>query len=242
MQFTLETPTGWGDVLANQIQSAVSQAIRDTTDIVKLEWEQTARKKLKTTYLDYYTALNRPDSVEFPDPFTAVITLRGKWANMLETGFPAFDMKKGFERSERAKRTKNGGWYLTIPFRHLTPNAMGVNGGQPMPTDIYKQARQLRQGERLTGTEMYYPPRTSWNGYQHKNGIYENMVRYEKYYSQSRARQGTYYTFRRVSNNSDPQAFWHPGYEGVHAMEHIRPFAEQWLNTTLTYYLVNSLG
>lgn len=234
-----EIPDGWANVLANRLQMVVSQAVRDTVDIVKLEWEQTAKKKLHSTYLDYYAALNRPDSVEFISPFEAVITLRGKWANMLETGFPAFDMKKGFSRSEKAKRSKDGGWYLTIPFRHLTPTAQGIGGGRPMPRDIYSRARQLQQGQRLTGTELKYPPQVSWTGYQHKNGIYEGMIRNVKQYQQSGARQGTYYTFRRVSDKSDPRAFWHPGYEGVHAIQHIKPFAEQWLRTTLTYYLVH---
>lgn len=240
MNFGYEVATsGLADTLTAQLHTAVSNALRDTVDIVKMEWEQTAKTKLRTAYLDYYTSLNRPDSVQFPDPFTAIITMKGKWANMLETGFPAFDMKKGFARSEKAKRTKDGGWYLTIPFRHLTPGAIGVNGGQPMPTDIYKQAKQLRPGERLTGTEKNYPPQVSWKGYQHKAGIYENMVRNVKQYGQSGAAQGTYYTFRRVSDKTDPMAFWHPGYEGVHALDHIRPFAEQWLQTTLMYYLAD---
>lgn len=239
MNFTFEIPTEWADTLANKLQNAVSQAVRDTVDIVKLEWEQTARNKLHSTFPDYYAALNQPDSVQFPDPFTAIITLRGKWANMLETGFPPFDMKKGFQKSEKAKRSKDGGWYLTIPFRHLTPTAQGVFGGRPMPRNIYEMARRLKSGQRLTGTEKLYPPQVSWTGYQHKNGIYEGMIRNVKYYPQSGARQGTYYTFRRVSDKSDPQSWWHPGFEGVHAIQHIKPFAEQWLRTTLLYYLAN---
>lgn len=241
MDFNIATPNGFGDVLVNQMEMAVSSAIRDTLDVVKDEWEQTARKKLKSTYPDYYMGLNEYNSVEFPDPFTGVLTLRGKWANMLETGFPAFDMKQGFENSGKVKQKKDGGWYLTIPLRQRTPNSTGMMvGGNPMPRDIYSMAKQLQPQQRLTGTEMNYPPQASWTGYQHKNGLYEGMVRNVKQYANST--QGTYYTFRRVSDKSDPMAWLHPGYEGVHAMNHVRTFAEDMLNVAVTYYVKQVMG
>lgn len=234
------TPTGFSNVLISQMQTAVSSAIRDTVEVVKDEWEQTARRKLKSTFPDYYMGLNEYNSVEFPDEMTGVITLRGKWPNMLETGFPPFDMKKGFKRSERATRTGKGGWYLTIPMRHRTPNSTGLMvGGNPMPRDIYNQARKLQPKQRLTGTEDRYPPQTSWTGYQHKSGLYEGMIRNIKQYP--KAQQGTYYTFRRVSNKSDPTAWWHPGFDGVHAMQYIRPFAQDMLNIALTHYIKEAM-
>lgn len=239
MNWELEVPKDWADSLTNLLENAASRAVRDTADIVKLEWEKIAKQKLRTAYLDYYAGLNQPNSLEFPDPFTAVITMRGRWANMLETGFPAFDMKRGFKQSEKAKRTAKGGWYLTIPFRHLTPGSIGVGGGTPMPMDIYRQAKNLLPGQRLTGTEAKYPPQMSWTLYLNKSGIYENMIRNVKVYSESGARQGTYYTFRRVSDRSDPLSWWHPGYEGVHAVDQIKPLAEQWLGLTLSYYLAD---
>lgn len=52
----------------------------------------------------------------------------------------------------------------------------------------------------------------SWTGYEHTASIYSGMRRYEKLFAESGARQTTgYRTFRRVSDNSDDEAWVHPG-------------------------------
>jgi hypothetical protein len=33
-------------------------------------------------------------------------------------------------------------------------------------------------------------------------------------------------TFRRVSDNSDPSAFWHPGLKALHLAEKVKDFLE----------------
>lgn len=225
----VNAPIGLSDEINKKIGAAVSAAVQTAIFMTKAEWETQAKEKLKATRKDYIAGLNQRNSVEFPDPFTGVLTLRGKWPNMLEEGFPPFDMKPGFARSAKAKKTKDGGWYLNIPFRHLTPGAEGINGGQPMPHDIYAQARQLRMNiDRLTGTETKYAPRISWTGYQHQNGIYEGMVR-----KPLGATKSSYLTFRRVSNKSDPMAWWHSGFQGIHVESHVAQFATDTLQKAI---------
>lgn len=38
------------------------------------------------------------------------------YMDVVENGRTAYDIKIGFSKSERRKRKKNGGWYMTVPF------------------------------------------------------------------------------------------------------------------------------
>ena len=104
-----------------------------------------------------------------------------------------FDMKIGFSRSRKVHKTKDGGWYLNIPFRHKASS---------MPRSIYNQARQLNEGESL---KVNGSTKTSWTGYQHNSNNLDGLRRMVN------NTYGKYYTFRRVSNKSDPLSWWHPG-------------------------------
>lgn len=237
-EIRLDIPKGFGNVLASQIEMAAQSAISGTMMATKSHWEQIAQQRLTTTRADYILGLNADNSVEFPDSYTGVLTLRGKWPNMLEEGFPAYDQKRGFGASDKVRRKKDGGWYLTIPFRHRTPDTSGsAVGGQSMPTDIYSQARALRGGQSLTGTETNYPAQTSWTGYQHKAGIYENMKRVRKQYDNTT--QSQYMTFRRVSDKSDPESWWHPGFQGINAIDEVEDFARRTFNQVFNFNLRN---
>lgn len=242
VDINIQFPSGFSNVLNNQIQAAASASISSTLMAAKSKWEQIAQTKLNSTRADYLLGLNADNSITFPDAFTGVLTLRGKWPNMLETGFPAYDMKAGFMGSKYVKHNKDGGWYLTIPMRHRSPNSTGsAVGGSPMPADIYAQARQLRGNTgRLTGTETNYPAQTSWTGYQHKNGIYEGMVKNTKQYNKTK--QNTYFTFRRVSDKSDPQSWWHPGFEGVKALPEVITFTQDTFNKVFQDYIKGIMG
>lgn len=202
--------------LTNYIEYVVSRSIEQTLLATQEKWIQIVANRLATTRNDYIRSL----TMEFPDAFTGILYLQGKWANMLEQGFPPFDMKKGFRRSPKVKKSKNNGWYLNIPFRHYAPS-QAITTKQKMPSDIYRQARVLKAGDRLIGTEVKYPPRRSWTGYSHHSGIYENMMRT----TQKSSLDSQYYTFRRVSDKSDPMSFWHPGYKGVQAINQVETYA-----------------
>lgn len=231
--------------LPAKFQNAITAAVSSTLMAAKSKWESEAQKRLTTTRGDYLLGLNADDSVDFPDPFTGILTLRGKWPNMLEKGFAPFDMKDGgdgrFKGSAKKKLKKDGGWYLTIPMRHRTPDTPGsAVGGSAMPNDIYAQARMLAANQRLTGTEQQYPAQVSWNGYQHKNGIFEGMTRNQKTYD--KATQSAYFTFRRVSDKSDPRSWWHPGFSGINAADIVEPFVRDTFNKVLADYLKKASG
>jgi len=237
----IDIPKGFSGVLASQLESAAQAAVSSTLMASKSKWEQTVQQRLTTTRADYLLGLNADNSMEFPDSFTGILTLRGKWANMLESGFPAYDMKTNFENSKRVKYNAEGGWYLTIPFRQRTPGTAGSGvGGSAMPDDIYAQARKLRGGTRLTGTETQYPAQTSWTGYQHKSGIYEGIKKVTKKYDN--ATQNQYMSFRRVGQNSDPQSWWHPGFPGIKAIDVVEPYAKSTFEKVFKKYLNDAMG
>ncbi|WAB25255.1 hypothetical protein M5_0077 [Lysinibacillus phage vB_LfM_LysYB2] len=240
-EISFQIPKGFSNVLASQIEAVASAAVSSTLMATKSKWETIAQQRLTTTRNDYLLGLNADDSMTQPDAYTGVLVLRGKWPNMLETGFQAYDMKPGFMSGPRVKQKKDGGWYTTIPFRHTTPGSTGsAVGGKSMPDDIYSQARALRGQKQLTGTETSYPAKTSWAGYQHKSGIYEGMRKNTKQYD--KATQNSYFTFRRVSDKSDPESWKHPGFPGVKALDVVEPWARETFAKVFNANIKNAMG
>ena len=156
--------------------------------------------------------------------------------NMIEQGVSGFDMKTGFKNSPKARQTKDGGWFLTIPFRWATPGALGESEvfTSRLPEQVYDIARsksssatQLNEragrSEQIGRTELPQefqkiqsrPAFTSLNqkqtfqAYQHKSSIYEGIQRSQQTYEN--ATQGQYISFRRVSDKSDPMSWIHTG-------------------------------
>lgn len=196
--------------------ATVIHAINTTLLLVRDKWQQEAQKKLNSTRTDYLLGLSF-DAIQYPynnNPFSGAVVLQGKFPNMLETGFSAFDMKTGFSKSPK-RLSSSTGWYLTIPFRHSTPGSFMY--GKPMPVDIYAEAKKLPNKGRLNNSKGEVL--TSWTGYKHKSNIYDKMTRYKK------GRGSTYVTFRRVSNNSDPLSWWHPGFTGVKIADSLEGYA-----------------
>lgn len=224
IKVTVDIPKSLFGNMDAQIELATARCINSTLIAVKNKWESIAQQKLHTTRGDYILGLNSDNSLEFPSSNVGILTLRGKWANMLEQGFSSFNMKDGFKNSEHVKLGKNGGWYLTIPLRHRTPGTLGsAVMGSAMPRNIYNLAKK---GRKINDDIENNPSGvTSWKGYVRKNGIYTGMQKNTKTYDKSK--QNTYFTFRRVSEHSDPNSWWHPGFEGVHAEKELKGYAEQ---------------
>lgn len=105
----------------------------------------------------------------------------------------------------------------------------GADGSDPLsPSAGRKLGRSIhRHAKRLGGTTSHPQHGTQWgqrlaagtggakprqnknSGYKHKTDIYAGMVRKEKTYA--KATQSSYWTFRMVSENSDPASWHHPG-------------------------------
>lgn len=229
-------------MMGTSISSAVQASIVTSLAVIKDEWQRRVQQRLNSTRPLYLLGLDF-DSVIYPlnnDPFAGAVMLKGTLANMLESGFPAFDEKIGFSKSSRKRISKDGGWYLTIPMRHSTPNSFMY--GKPMPKNIYTQVKKLNHKEHLN---IQGGQKTSWTGYVHKNNIYDGLTRIIKSYHNPDTgkvtKQSQYLTFRRVSDKSDPLSWMHPGYTGVKIAEELKPFALQTLERELQRNLAKAL-
>lgn len=192
-------------LLGKQIEAKASGAVIKASLAVKQEWERQAGESLKSTANSYIGGINVSFSKR-GGQYSATLSLSGKIPVSLEKGYPSYDMKPAFAHSTSAKKSKDGGWYATIPFRHTTPNATNVEG-KNMPRPVYRKAVQLPQWGRLDAKNS--PTSTSSTGYQHKNNIYHGMQK------SPMGQRSQYNTFRTVSSKSPSDAFIHPGFEGV---------------------------
>jgi hypothetical protein len=206
------------------ITQFVGNIVSQVADEFKYAWDQEA-SVLKSSRQEYKAGLG----VEKIDDMSYAVVLKGWLPNGIEQGLEGFDEKMGFKSSSKAHQTKNGGWYLTIPFRHASAGAIGESEvfSGVMPKPVYKEAKKLDLGETLDlkklPNEFQIPsirPQVitkskTFEAYQHKSSIYAGMIR-----KQDVSGRGTYTTFRRVSENSDANSWVNSGIEA-------RNFAEK---------------
>lgn len=153
-------------------------------------------------------------------------------AMALEEGKAAWDEKPFFEASPRKHRKAMGdGWYLTVPFRHATPEAVAESGifQSVLPKEIYdiaknnggrrvsmaqlpEQYRQLGSRKEIVTASGVIPE------YTHKAPKYLGLVRVNVS-STNKEDRGGYMTFRRVSDRSDPNSWIHPGFDAHRFMD-----------------------
>lgn len=196
--------------------------------------EKTAQRELNQTRSRYIKNIRLIDTGRLEGTVMLDYS-KDKLIKMIEEGADPFDMKKGFLDSSKVKTTKSGKKYLTIPFRWSTPSAIGeadVFSGA-MPTEVYNAVRKMSQnipvsggGMRTAGldaTTLSAPlslPQTRqeiqdsrgkilFKEYEHKTSIYQGITQQKD----SVTGQNRYFSFRRVSENSDPDAFIHSGIE-----------------------------
>lgn len=220
----------------SQADQMLQYVVREVTAQIAHNWDNQAKLNLHSTRDMYRNSL----VVGERGRFTGLVTLLHKLPNMIEDGASAFDIKKGFELSPKAKHKADGGWYITVPFRQATPGALGESEvfSNIMPGEIHSAVKNFRGRETaMVGfmkgrvdriadrlkldqiPDQYKAPtvrpaittkNASFEAYTHKNSIYEGMQKSEKTYES--ATQGTYVTFRRVSDNSDPMSWIHSGF------------------------------
>jgi len=177
-----------------------------------MKWQDLVNKELKSSRPEYLKAMyiERPSATE------------SKLALMIEEGHGPWDEKPFLLGSLKAKRTKDGKPFLTVPFRHATPQAIAEAGifSSIMPQDVYQLAKnspmplkrsQLPESQQIPGVRKEINiPGLKVPEYIHKAAKYEGLVRVEASSSENENR-GQYMTFRRVSDKSDPNSWFNGG-------------------------------
>jgi hypothetical protein len=183
------------------------------------EWEKNAIRELKSSRQQYINSLVVVDEGQAK----GAVVLVGQLPNMIEQGVGSFDMKEGILKGPNAKISEDGKKYNTIPFSIGTPGALEENfNGGVMPEEIHSIAKKKEVDKPITSEDLKTLPKAlrepqkkkivmpeskSFREYQHKNSIYEGITKTKD----SVTGQTSYQSFRRVSENSDPDAFIHPG-------------------------------
>jgi len=183
------------------------------------KWQALVNTNLHSSRDEYKRAMY----ADRPNDKTAVIGLTSrdsKLAMMIEMGASAFDEKAGFEKSSLKTEKKDGGWYLTIPFRHAVGDEiMNVfaAGSKTTLLDLMKQGNTVTAADLPEGHNeaqvhsIMGTPSNPLIEYTHKSPIFEGMKRYD-ISSTQKEKRGGYMTFRRVSDKSDPDSWFHPGF------------------------------
>lgn len=189
-------------------------------------WMDTIDEELKSTRKEYKAGIFQDN----PDDDTIIIGLtprQSQLAMMLEEGANPFDMKEGFSKSSKKHIKKDGGWYMNIPFRWATSEAVAESASfaNKMPKPIEALVKKLPAGETLSISAIEKQAgkfagtgQNPTTGYKHKFNIYEGLGRQE-IGSGANEKRGGYMTFRRVSDKSDPLSWFHSGFEAKHLMQ-----------------------
>lgn len=208
----------------SETESLSKYVLSNISDEYMRVWERNINNSLHSTRSEYRRAI----FTDQPDSNTMVFGMtpqKSKLGLMLEEGASEFDIKEGFKKSDKRKpayrKNESTGWYLTIPFRHATSEAIAESMvfSSKMPKEIEKLVKTLDRPLKLTDLpDQYKELKTSRVGYQHRAAIYEGLKR-QDISSTENENRGGYFTFRRVSDKSEADSWQHPGFEPLKLME-----------------------
>lgn len=139
--------------MTGMINSAVlpllNQTVRAVAQATTADWQARVHKaKLWSKEKDAYA-----ESIkwEMEGDFAATISSEYKYAQDIETGRPARDLKKMLDTSMKVRLTKSGKRFLVIPFRHNTP---GNNAhAKAMPAGVAAMAKALAASKVVSTTQ-----------------------------------------------------------------------------------------
>ena len=145
----------------NEAKDFLGACINAISAEVYREWREIASQELGSTRNQY----KRGIIIESIDFNKSIIALHGSLPNMIESGASPFDMKDGFKNSLKIKAKKNGGWYLTIPFRSASSNSLGENEAfsNKLPEGVYDVAKNLSPSSSSSNKNQVYGGRLSSN-------------------------------------------------------------------------------
>lgn len=137
-----------GPVMRAGIFSNLSESVRAVAEAGEERWKRAALKAplWEGERQEYAASI----SYRMTGEFSAEITSDYKYVEDIESGRPAYDMKRMLHTSMKVRQGKKGR-YLIIPFRRNTP---GHTAHAPdMTAEVYSVARQLAPS-RIIGAGM----------------------------------------------------------------------------------------
>lgn len=214
-----------------QIGDLLDFMVKEVTAEFANKWEEMAGRNLHSSRDEYVRGIQVIDQGRFK----GAVVLTGFFPVALETGISAYDMKEGLLKGKNAKVSKSGTRYNTVPFRFSTPGALGESAifSSKLPEEVYRAimdkpfVRKVQGGGIATQglkvdeipvkfraaitrpAPVRQPLPIRFKEYTHKSSIYKGVSRV----NDPVTGQNRYTSFRRVSDNSDPNSWVHPGFD-----------------------------
>jgi len=223
--------------ITNQLSnSAVMEILQDIADGARYEWIRIAKAELFSSRRDYIAGIQK---VHYTLG-TATITLAGVLPNVIEKNQDEYDMHDTLlgpnvptvPLGQRGKhKSKDGGFYRAVPFRHQTPTGGGAAGapmGRPyrkhdivqdakkLGRAVYRAAKKLEPSTSMPGQGMVYAGRLKTTQEKkgkglfvpklrpyHATDIYSGMIKAQKFYKE--VAQHHYMTFRTIAVDANEE-------------------------------------
>lgn len=218
----------------DQIESICDNIAKTLAARYAQQLEQEANNALHSTRRRYIQNVHVVDSGRM-EGMVILDFSKDPLIRMLEQGASAFDEKEGLLRSAKAKIGRNGGRYITVPMRWGAPTTLGESDVFTgiLPKEVHQVAKNKPAvipvsggGMRTAGLSSKEIPspfnavksrptitdsagKVLFEEYKHKTSLFQGVSRKVD----PATGQNTYNSFRRVSENSDKDAFVHPGIE-----------------------------
>jgi len=209
--------------LADRSDELSSYVLERLVENFMFTWEDKVNSGLRQTRQEYKNAMMQPEFEDSRNAVVGLIPTESNLALMIEDGASSWDMKEGFEKSSKKTMKADGGWYLTIPFRYATNEAIGESmafSGK-LPKEIQKIAKKVSPATIAMQDLPEQYQKIGLNkttGTSHKNPIFEGLGKRNIASTKNEKRSG-YMSFRRVSDKSEEGSWQHPGFEARHFME-----------------------
>ena len=210
--------------MEEDIEYMIDYVVKEVTERFAEEWQNEALRTLRSTKAEYAKSIIVVDS----GWLKGAVVLKGELPNAIENGASPYDMKEGLLNGPNAK-VKNGVRYNTVPFRQGNPEAVedselfsnilpksihSIIKAKPQNIPTYGGVRT--EGIKVSELPQAYrepdkksAPKGAFGGYQRKFPIQAGVTRVKDKVTG----QNKYISFRRVSDNSDDDAWIHSGFE-----------------------------
>jgi hypothetical protein len=230
----------------NALEEAIERAISSTPLLIRQEFAAQARKHLKTSIEEYMASLD----IKLTDNVLIVELDKSSWlANAVESGANEFDMHNTLLNSSKAKISKKGHRYMSIPlpvYKDKGPIS-GTNKAQALQEKIRAALKdpvfstpKISQGRdgSIMAVERLLTMDPALKG----------MVRTSSFGSMTdltegkRPRNVQYTLFRTISQNPLSRAQWiHPGIKPRRLFPRVQNFADSTLIDLLQDIIQNEM-
>lgn len=222
----------------NAVEQGVKRAISSAPLLIRQDFAAKARTHLHSSLQEYMAALD----IDLKDNML-VVTLDNSWlAKAVEDGQDPFSLKDTLLNSPKAKLSKLGFRYMSIPLSVSKSATSGTDKGKKLQEKIKEALKdpifnspkigRMRDGSIKMTEELNTADPQLKGIYRIRN--FENM---EAIGSQPRASQ--YIMFRTISQNPLSRSQWdHPGIQP----RKLFPKVESWANMTLSSIMVDIIS